>query len=258
MDNNVGYETIERIGYITLDRPHKRNALGFEFVKNIKIAFAKAIADEKCKVIVLRSSGEAFCAGADLGYLQQLQQNTSEQNLQDSKNLMELFELIYHAPKVVISQVEGPAIAGGCGLATVCDFCFATDESSFGYTEVKIGFVPAIVMVFLLRKVGEKNARELMLTGDVFGASQAMNYGLINKVVPSQEIARYVQNFAARLCETTSSQSIKLVKEMVARVQTLEVHDALLYAAETNAKARATDDCKKGITAFLNKEKIQW
>jgi methylglutaconyl-CoA hydratase len=254
----VTYECINRVGYITLNRPEKRNALSFEFVSMIKDNFTHAIDDGDCKVIVLRSSGEAFCAGADLGYLQQLQQNTYEENLADSKHLMELFDMIYHAPKTVISQVNGPAIAGGCGLATVCDFCFASNESTFGYTEIKIGFVPAIVMVFLLRKVSEKNAREMMLSGDVFSAAKAKEYGLVNEVIAASQLQLYVDEFAQRLCNTTSAQSAATIKKMIATVQHMTIDDALQFAAKTNANARSSDDCKKGIASFLNKQKITW
>jgi methylglutaconyl-CoA hydratase len=258
MSDLVLYEVKERIGYITLNRPEKRNALSYEMVSEIKLAFMKAEADADCKIIVIKGSGEAFCAGADLAYLQQLQTNTFEENLADSRHLMELFQFIYHSHKVVISQISGPALAGGCGLATVCDFSFATPQSTFGYTEVKIGFVPAIVMVFLVRKVAEKTARQLLLTGDVFDAQKALNYGLINEIVAADDLEETVYKFAQKICTQTSSQSLGLVKEMLANVQSMEVNSALDYAAQTNAKARATEDCKKGIAAFLNKEKLTW
>ncbi len=258
MDHLVLYEVKDRIGYITLNRPEKRNALSFEFVQQIKDAFKNAEADASCKVIVLRANGEAFCAGADLAYLQQLQQNTYDENLADSRHLMELFQLIYNSKKVVIAQVNGAALAGGNGLATVCDFCFATPTSTFGYTEVKIGFVPAIVMVYLTRKVPEKTARQLLLTGDVFTADKALGYGLINEVVEANLLEETVYNFASRLCKQTSAQSLALVKEMLAEVQHLTLEEGLDYAARMNATARATDDCKKGIAAFLSKEKLSW
>lgn len=258
MEKLVTYETRERVGYITLNRPEKRNALSYEMVSEIKLVFMEAEADKDCKVIVIRANGEAFCAGADLAYLQQLQKNTYDENLADSRHLMELFQLIYHSKKVVISQVNGPALAGGCGLATVCDFCFATPGSSFGYTEVKIGFVPAIVMVFLVRKVAEKTAREILLTGDVFNAEKALEYSLINKIVPADELETTVFDFARKLCRQTSSQSLGLVKEMLAAVQSMDVNSALEYAAQTNATARASEDCKRGISAFLAKEKLTW
>jgi methylglutaconyl-CoA hydratase len=254
----VIYEAKERIGYITLNRPEKRNALSFEMVSDLKQAFKMAEEDENCKVIVIKGSGEAFCAGADLAYLQQLQKNTYEENLADSRHLMELFDMIYHSKKVVISQVNGPALAGGCGLATVCDFCFATPMSTFGYTEVKIGFVPAIVMVFLVRKVAEKTAREILLTGEVFDAQKALGYNLVNYIVDPEKLDSTVFDFARKLCRQASGQSLTMVKEMLARVQSMNVHDALEYAARTNATARASEDCKRGIAAFLNKEKLNW
>jgi len=258
MSNLVLYEVKERVGYITLNRPDKRNALSYQLVSEIKLAFMNAENDNDCKVIVIKGSGEAFCAGADLAYLQQLQTNTFDDNLADSRHLMELFQFIYHSNKVVISEVNGPALAGGCGLASICDFSFATPDSTFGYTEVRIGFVPAIVMVFLVRKVGEKNAREMLLSGDVFKADQALKYGLINYVVKPEELADNVFNFAQKICKLASAQSLGLVKEMLANVQSMDVNKALEYAAQTNAKARATDDCKRGIAAFLNKEKLSW
>jgi methylglutaconyl-CoA hydratase len=258
MSNLVQYEVKDRVGYITLNRPEKRNALSYEMVSEIKLAFMNAEADKDCKVVVIKGSGEAFCAGADLAYLQQLQTNTFDENLADSRHLMELFQFIYHSNKVVISQINGPALAGGCGLASVCDFSFATPESTFGYTEVKIGFVPAIVMVFLVRKVAEKNAREMLLTGDVFKADKALQYGLINYIIEPEELDDVVFKFAQKLCKQTSMQSVELIKEMLANVQSMDVNEALEYAAQTNAKARATDDCKRGIAAFLNKEKLSW
>ncbi len=258
MSNLVLYEVNERVGYITLNRPEKRNALSFEFVNEIKSVFKQAEDDNNCKVIVIKSNGEAFCAGADLGYLQQLQNNTYEENLADSKNLSELFCVIYLSKKVVISLVNGPALAGGCGLATVCDFCFATPTSTFGYTEVKIGFVPAIVMVFLVRKFGEQKTKQLLLTGDVIDANKAFDLGLINFLVEANFIEEEVKKFAEKLCKQTSAQSLAMVKEMLAEVQHLTLDEGLNYAAEMNAKARNTNDCKRGISAFLNKEKLTW
>lgn len=254
----VTYETKERVGYITLNRPEKRNALSYEMVSDLKQAFQMAEEDAACKVIVIKGNGEAFCAGADLAYLQQLQKNTYEENLADSRHLMELFDKIYHSKKVVISQVHGPALAGGCGLATVCDFCFATPASTFGYTEVKIGFVPAIVMVFLVRKVAEKTAREILLTGEVFNAEKALSYNLINNIVAPELLESTVFEFAQKLCRQASGQSLSLVKEMLSKVQSMDVREALEYAAGTNATARASEDCKRGIAAFLNKEKLNW
>jgi len=252
------FEIEDRVGYITLNRVDKKNALNFEFVNEIKDSLQKAIADASCKVIVLKSSSDVFCAGADLAYLEQLQKNTYEENLADSNNLAELFQLIYYSPKVIIAQVQGHAIAGGCGLAGICDFSFAVPEAKFAYTEVKIGFIPAIVMVYLTRKIGEGKARELLLSGKLISAEDARDFGMINYIIPASEIAEAVKNFAIALCNETSAQSSATIKEMLAHMHNLAIDDAVKYAAQMNAKARSTDDCKRGIGAFLNKDKIVW
>ena len=256
--NYIQYQVDHRIGYITLNRPDKRNALNAEVVTELKQAFEQAATDESCKVIVLKANGPAFCAGADLAYLQQLQQNTYEENLQDSTHLKELFYQIYTHPKVVIAQIEGHAIAGGCGLATVCDFSFAVPEAKFGYTEVRIGFIPAIVKVFLLRKIGEMRSKQLLLSGELIAAQQAADYQLINEVVVAEDIHNHVEVFARELIEKNSGQSMAYTKQMIAEVQSKSLEDGLTYAAEMNATARASDDCKKGIASFLNKEPLAW
>lgn len=254
----VMYNVLDRIAFITLNRPEKRNAMSNQLVSELKHAFQMADNDTNVKVVVLKANGEAFSAGADLEYLQQLQQFSFEQNLADSTHLKELFLQIYSFKKVVIAQVQGHAIAGGCGLATVCDFTFAAPESKFGYTEVKIGFIPAIVMVFLVRKIGESRSRQLLLSGSLISAEQAKRMGLINEVVSKEELEETVIHFAAELIVSNSANSMSLTKQMMAKVQTLPLEDALDFAAEMNAKARESSDCKRGVSAFVNKEKISW
>jgi methylglutaconyl-CoA hydratase len=256
--NFIEYSVADRIGWIALNRPEKRNALSHQLVSELKEAFALAKEDNSVKVIVLRARGEAFCAGADLAYLKDLQNFSFEENLQDSNHLKELFLAIYNHPKVVIAAVHGHALAGGCGLATLCDFVYAVPEAKFGYTEVKIGFIPALVMVFLLRKIGEGKAKELLLSGDLYSADEMVKAGLINRVVASENLESEIKNLANRLIENNSGQSMKLTKQMIAQVQSLSLDEALNVAAQGNAYARATEDCKKGISAFLNKEKLKW
>ena len=171
----ITYDCQERIGYVTLNRPDKRNALNADVVTELKLAFDHAENDDVCKVVVLRASGEVFCAGADLGYIQELQTFGYTDNLEDSTHLMQLFHQIYTLKKVVIAEVQGHALAGGCGLAAICDLAFAVPEAKFGYTEAKIGFLPAIVSVFLLRKIGEARTKQLLLTGDVVPAQTALD-----------------------------------------------------------------------------------
>jgi methylglutaconyl-CoA hydratase len=254
----IEWAIVDKIGFVTLNRPDKRNALNEQVVTELKFAFNEARNTEECKLVILRSSSNAFCAGADLGYLKNLQTNSREENMADSTHLMELFKMMYTFPKVIISMVNGPAIAGGCGLATITDYSFASTKASFGYTEVKIGFVPAIVMVFLIRKIGEAKAREIVLSGEVFSADRAKSIGLINTVVNDSELEKFTLDFANNLINQTSPHSIALIKEMLAVVPEKSLDDALVYAANMNAIMRETTDCKKGINAFLNKEKITW
>jgi methylglutaconyl-CoA hydratase len=254
----IEYSIQDRIGFITLNRPEKRNALSHEMITELKEAFSQAGADDRVKVIVLNAKGDSFCAGADLAYLQQLQHFSYSENLADSNHLKDLFLQIYTFKKVVIAQVQGYALAGGCGLATVCDFTFAATQAKLGYTEVKIGFIPAIVMVFLLRKVGEMRARQLLLSGDLIAASEALQFGLINRICNPETLAQEVLQFATSLTTTNSSHAMMLTKQMIADVQSLPLQEALRLATEMNAQARQTPDCKKGIASFLAKEKILW
>lgn len=254
----VLYSVANQTAYLTLNRPEKRNALSPELVAELRLAFDKAEQDATVKLVVLKANGESFCAGADLGYLQQLQKFSFEENLADSQNLKELFLRIYSLKKVVIAQVQGHALAGGCGLATVCDFTFAVPEAKFGYTEVRIGFIPALVAVFLIRKIGEQNARQLLLTGELIKAETAHTLGLITKVVPPDDLEACVNQFAQNLIKQNSAQSMQLTKRLINDVQNLTLEEALNHAAHQNAKARATEDCKKGIAAFLNKQEIKW
>ena len=247
-----------RLAYLTLARPEKRNAFNAELVAELKQALAEVRDDAEAKVLIIRAEGKVFSAGADLAYLQQLQGFTTAENVADSQSLAEFYEQLYNFPKVTIAQVQGHAIAGGCGIATVCDFSFAVPEARFGYTEVRIGFVPAIVMVFLQRKIAGIHLRELLLTGSLIDAARAVEYGLINGVVPAENLSDYVRDYALKLCKTASSDALRLTKSMLNVVPEMGLQQALAFAAEQNALARTTDDCKRGIAGFLAKERVEW
>jgi len=256
--NWVSFEVRNRIAYITINRAEKRNALSPELVAELTQSFENAKADTTVKVVVLKAAGEVFSAGADLAYLQQLQTNSFEDNIQDSESLKNLFYTIYSLPKTVIAQVEGHAIAGGCGLASICDIVFAVPEAQFGYTEVKIGFIPALVACFLVRKLGEGRTKELLLSGKLISAETAKAYGLINFVTEKSQIANEVEQYALALATETSAQSVSTTKNLIHQVQQLSLEESLDLAVKLNAEARGTADCKKGIAAFLNKEKLSW
>lgn len=251
-------EITDRIGIITLNRPEKRNALSPQLISALHQAFVEMKANEEVKIILLRSTGKAFCAGADLAYLQQLQGFSYEENLEDSRRLMELFNLIYCLPKVVIAEIQGHAMAGGCGLATVCDFAFSVPDALFGYTEVRIGFVPALVSVFLQEQIGAAKTQELLLSGEFITATKAAELGLITGVEPSEFLEKYVIEFATKLITRNSSFSMGKTKTLLRQLNEAQRNRSLQLAAETNAKARAHEDCEKGIAAFLNKTSPDW
>jgi len=255
----IKYNKTSRICSIVLSRPEKHNAFDDIMVSELSAAFQSAQRDNDVKVIVLKAEGESFSSGADLAYLQKISKFDFDQNQKDSGNLMKLLVQIYTQRKPVIALVQGKALAGGCGLATVCDIIVAAKETArFGYTEVRIGFIPAIVMVFLIRRVGEAKARELTLRGTTISAEEAQRIGLVNFVVPAVQLEEEGTKLVNELINNCSGSSMGLVKELIARISGMPTNDALDYAANLNAVTRMTDDCKKGIESFLKKEPLQW
>lgn len=257
--SQLTYQVSDRVAEATLARPEKRNALNDVLIQELTEAFTQANKNPSVKVVVLTGSEKAFCAGADLGYLQKLSTYSLAENQTDSNLLMKLFQLIYELRKPIIAKVNGPAIAGGCGLATVCDFVFASRQHAvFGCSEVKIGFIPALVLVFLGRRIGEGRARELVLSGKTIGPEKAKDIGLVTEVVDHDKLSKYTKDFAQELVVSNSSSSMALTKEMLSTIGNMNFTQALDYAANMNAMTRMTEDCKKGIAAFLKKESIQW
>jgi methylglutaconyl-CoA hydratase len=248
----------DRIGYITLNRPERRNALSYALVSQLKEVFSAWQGDPAVRVVVLRAKGPVFCSGADIEYLQKLQDYTLQENLADSLHLMELYLMMYRYPKPIIAQVEGPALAGGAGLVTVCDLVVATPQATIGYPEARIGFLPAMVTYFLLRRVGEGWARQLLITAEPIGAEEAHRMGLFNYVVSAEEVANFTRELAMRLVAQTSPTSQEFIRKLIADLQDMPLKEGLEFAAKMNAHARATEDFRRGIAAFLKKEKISW
>lgn len=241
------------IATVTMQRPEKRNALNAEMVAELTQAFTELDGNTEVRVIVLRGEGKAFCAGADLEYLRAIAENSAEENLADSTRLMQLMRLISDLSKPVIAMVHGAAIAGGCGLATVCDITVASRQNAlFGYSEVKIGFIPAIVMVYLLRKIGDTQSRRLILTAANISADEAQRIGLIAEVVDDDQLEQHVYQLAQTLSQHSST-SIALSKRMLSALHGMSVDSGLQYAAGMNALVRQTQDCKDGIDKFLKK-----
>ncbi len=242
---------------IKLNRPEKRNALNDDLVGELKTIFSKIPKKAEIKTVTITGEGQAFCSGADLEYLRQIKDYGFDKNLSDSLNLAELFLLIYSCPKPTIALVNGPAIAGGCGLATVCDFVLADRNAKFGYPEVRIGFVAAIVSVFLLRQIGERITRNLLLTGNVITAEAAEKIGLINRAGEWQKILSEHRDLVLSL-RNNSAEAMKTTKEMIADFVFADIKNELERMAEINANFRKTNDFSEGIAAFLEKRKPKW
>ncbi len=247
-----------KTGILTLNRPDKRNALHPTMVMEITetiIAWQKI---KDVKVILIEARGKAFSAGADLAYLQSMQDFTYAENLEDSRRLKDMFYAIYRSEKPVIAAVQGHAIAGGAGLVTVCDYVIASAEARLGFTEVRIGFIPALVSVFLKIKSGEGVARRLLLRGDLVTADDALHYGLFHEVVSDEEVSQRAYDVAYEMVNSNSSNSMMETKQLLISVESTDMEQALERAAEANAKSRSSEDCRQGLQAFLNKEKIRW
>lgn len=246
----------EGIGTIWLNRPEKRNALDSVVVAELHDAVAAMELDDTVRAIVLAGRGSAFCAGADLEYLQNMAQYTVLDNMDDSAALARTLRKLYTVPKPTIARVHGPAIAGGCGLATVCDIVIAGQEATFGYTEVRIGFIPAIVMAFLIRKSTQIQTRELLLSGRIVGAHEAYARGLVTTLVDGDAAALDEQvRVTARAIAAGSASAIAMTKQMLTALDEMPLDSALDYAARMNALARMTPDCRQGVARFLDKNR---
>ena len=246
----------EGIATITLNRPDKRNAISFELIEELLRALDE-VAKSDAIVMILTGAGKAFSSGMDLENLQSLIGRSPEQNLKDSGEMVRLFRTLYEFPKVTIAAVNGAAIAGGTGLALLCDFTLAVPEAKFGYTEVRIGFVPAIVSTFLLRQVGEKQARDLLLTGRILGAEEAARMGLVNEIVSPDKLLPRARELAALLMENSPA-SLRATKQLLTDHACGELDAQIEAAVRENAAIRTTADFREGISSFLEKRKPVW
>ena len=257
---------------LTLNRPEKRNAISPQMIEEL-LAALDEIEHGSARVAILTGAGRAFCSGMDLDALRALAEQSqalhtrsggttgiarpSEATLEDSRRMRHMFHRIYTFSKPLIAAVNGPAIAGGCGIATLCDFTLAAPEAKFGYTEVRIGFIPALVSVFLLRQIGEKAARDLLLTGRIIDADEALRIGLITELVPAAQLLDRVRQLAAQLIENSPS-SIAYTKRLLNEFSAASIDHELELALEENARIRSTADFREGLAAFLEKRKPSW
>jgi methylglutaconyl-CoA hydratase len=262
------------VATLTFNRPEKRNALSPEMIEELLAALDELEASG-ARVVIVTGAGKAFCAGMDLDALRALatppQEHQilkggvlkgglplpSDANLADSRRMARLFRRIYDFPKPLIAAVNGPAIAGGCGIATLCDFTLAATEARFGYSEVRIGFVPALVSVFLIRQLGEKRARDLMLSGRILDAEQARQLGLVNEVAPQDKLLERARALAGELLAASPS-SLIYTKRLLREFSRQELDRDLELALQENARIRSTADFREGLSAFLEKRKPAW
>jgi len=241
---------------LTLNRPDKRNAISYELIDDL-IHGLEEVRKSNAQILILTGAGKAFCSGMDLDSLKALLGRTPEQNLEDSRTMAALFRSLYEFPKPTIAAVNGAAIAGGTGLALLCDFTLAVPEAKFGYTEVRIGFVPAIVATFLLRQVGEKVARDLLLTGRIFDAAEALKMGLVNEIVPGEKLLDRARELAMQLAEN-SPLSLLHTKRLLTEHARTELNSQIETAIRKNADIRQSADFREGIESFLEKRKPKW
>jgi methylglutaconyl-CoA hydratase len=244
------------LAVLTLNRPEKRNAISYELIDDVLRALAE-VEQSDAQIIVLTGKGKAFCSGMDLDNLRSITGRSAEDNRADSSTMARLFRTLYEFPRVTIAAVNGPAIAGGCGLATLCDFTLASTEAKFGYTEVRIGFVPAIVSTFLLRQVGEKQARDLLLTGRIIGAEEALRMGLASEVVASDKLQDRARELAASLLQNSPA-SLLATKRLLKAYASEELDRQIAAAVDENARIRTTEDFREGVTSFLEKRSPRW
>ena len=246
------YRSEAGVARITLNRPDKRNALDQELVTELKDAVRASARDESVRVVLVTGAGKDFCSGADLAALHRVSSATVMENLADAQNMAECFVEMRRHPRPIIAAVRGKALAGGCGLATACDIILAAESAQFGYPEVKIGFIPAMVMAILRRSVSEKRAFELITRGEVISARAAEQIGMINRVLPDENFDAAVEEYVAEMAAKSAS-AVSLAKGLLYHMDGMSFEAAIEAGVQLNAITRMTEDCKRGVERFLKK-----
>ena len=249
-------ETTDLVATVTLDRPEKRNAISPRMVVEL-LAGLEEIEAGPTRVGIITGAGRAFCAGMDLDGLRSMATQSPQQNMEDSRRMAEMFYRVYSFPKPLIAAVNGPAIAGGCGIATLADFTLAAPEARLGYTEVKIGFLPALVSVFLRRQVGEKIARDLLLSGRIVEAPEALRLGLVTEVVSADRLLGRARELAGTLMASSPTSILRTKRLMLHSEQAALLAD-IETAIQENAAIRSTADFREGLSSFLEKRAPKW
>lgn len=257
----MAYESIkleinDAVALLTFDRPEKRNAISHVMITEILQALDEVEAST-ARVLILTGAANAFCAGMDLQALKDFRAQSDADVIADARRIATLFRRLYSFPKPTIAAVNGPAIAGGCGLATVCDFTLAVPDAKFGYTEVRVGFIPALVSAYVIRQMGEKRARDLLLTARIFSASEAQALGIVNELLEPERLMPRARELAQSLAEM-SSMALVHTKRLLAKFSEEELDRETELGIEASARVRKTADFQEGLTAFLEKRKSRW
>jgi len=254
--NHIVTESANGVKTITLNRPDKRNALNPALIAELTHALHEAETCD-CGVVILTGAGPAFCSGLDMEHLETTHASTPEENRRDSENMALVLRTLYDFPKPVIAAVNGPAIAGGMALATIPDFTLAAPEAKFGYTEVRVGFVPAIVASFLIRQVGERRTRELLLSGRILKPQEAMQLGLVTQIVDQVDLMA-TANALAQTLLLNSPQAMQAVKRLLSKHAKRRLDEEIEDAIEVNASQRSAEDFKEGVLAFKQRRRAEW
>ncbi len=241
---------------VALNRPEKRNALTYEMLAELLQALDE-VEKSPARVLILTGTDNAFCAGMDLQALKDFRSQSDEELLADARKIATLFRHLYAFPKPTIAAVNGPAIAGGCGLATLCDFTLAVPEAKFGYTEIRVGFIPALVSSYVIRQVGEKRARDLLLSGRIFGAAEAEDMGIVNEIIEPGKLLDRARQLARSLAEM-SPVALSHTKRLLLKFSEEEFDRETELAVKASASVRKTADFEEGLAAFLEKRKPRW
>jgi len=252
----IKIETDGALALITLHRPEKRNAISAAMIADL-LAVLEDVESGSERVAILTGAGKAFCAGMDLDALKSLASQSPEQNLADARRTAGFFRRLWSFPKPLIAAVNGAALAGGCGIATLCDFALAAPEAKFGYTEVRVGFIPALVSMFLERQVGEKLSRDLFLTGRILDAAEAKAAGLVTRVVPAEQLLDAARELAATLIGNSPG-SLLATKRLLVRASEAEIDRRIELAVAESVAIRSTPDFREGLAAFLEKRAPRW
>jgi methylglutaconyl-CoA hydratase len=255
--STILYSVAGPVATITMNRPEKRNAISTVMIEELLGALNEAQTDAAVRVLILTGSGKAFCSGMDLETLQSIAGQTPEENLGDSRLMARIFQRIYCFSKPIIAAVNGAAIAGGCGFATFTDITLAVPEAKFGYTEVRIGFIPALVSVLLRRQIGEKRSRELLLTGKLFDSAEAYRLGLVTEIVAPEQLMERAKAYA-EIFLAASPTSLEHTKRLLLHYDDEEIRREIELATQANASIRATADFREGLSSFLEKRAPTW